>query len=175
MVFYNQKQDWEAKLFHTKYNINMNPPLTQSCTGCFLRQLINDRLGPDACPPVEIVDDNARVFVHKRQLAVKREVSNERQDKAQLHIARRWGGSPEANRHNLLQDAQLRPIPRSYDLEIEDIIREGINSASASERWSTIALGTVRGIDETHAKEAGNKGVHSSSPMIGWVQTLVPT
>jgi hypothetical protein len=152
-----------------------NAPLTQSSTGCFLRRLINDRLGPDACPPVEIIDDNARVFAHKRQIAVKRTITNERQDKAQLHIAHRWGGSPEANRHKLLQDAQLRPIPRSYDLEIEDIIREGINSACASERWSTFASGTVRGIDGTQIKEAGNKGVHSSSPMIGWVQTLVPT
>jgi hypothetical protein len=64
---------------------------------------------------MEIIDDNARMHIPLGDI---RKVSNEQQDKAQLHIASRWGGSPEEKHHDLRKDAQLRlKIPRRSELE----------------------------------------------------------
>jgi hypothetical protein len=110
--------------------------LTPSTTGCFLSQLLHDRLGPGACFNVKIIDDNARTIVTKKRhiIGEKRKLSRERQDKAQLHIASRWG--------------------------------EGLNysfAAGVNDRWSTTTTTfeskTIRG----QVMEDSNKDIHTSS------------
>jgi hypothetical protein len=147
-------------------------PLATTSVSCFLRQLVNDCLGPDACPTVQIINDNARVFVPERQLVEEPNVSNERQDKAQLHITSRWEGSPEAKCHGLLQDAQLGPMPRRRELEDDEVTREDFNIVCARDRWSTFESGTVRGLDEPQMKGEGRSDIHSTS--LRKVTTLSP-
>jgi hypothetical protein len=138
-------------------------PLATTSVSCFLRQLVNDCLGPDACPTVQIINDNARVFVPERQVVEEPNVSNERQDKAQLHITSRWEGSPDAKCHGLLQDAQLGPIPRRRELEDDEGTMGDFNIVCARDRWSTFESGTLRGLDESQAKGEGCSDIHSTS------------
>jgi hypothetical protein len=142
----------------------MNRP---SASGCFLFRLLNDRLGPKAYRNMEIIDDNARGHI---QLGDKGMVSNEKLDKAQLHIASRWGDSP---RHGILKDAQLRPISRRSEYESSKDTR--VKNACGNDRQSISETRTVRRIDRPQEKDsvskAGSKGIDASSL---WRNTTLP-
>jgi hypothetical protein len=131
-----------------------------SPTGCFLSQLLHDRLGPDACFNVKIIDDNARTGVTKKRhiIGEKRKLSRERQ----LHIASRWGESIEVKQYDRHEDAELRPIPTRSELVLKEVTREGVSStAGANDRWATsFETPTIEGL--YGGKEAGSKYIHSS-------------
>jgi hypothetical protein len=144
----------------------MNRP---SSTGFFLFRLVNDRLDPAECRTMEIINDNARGHI---QLGDERKVSNEKLDKAQLHIASRWGDTPAVTRHGLVKDAQLRPIPRRSEFESNKDTR--VRNACRKDRRSTCETRTVRRIDrpdKDSVSKAGSKGIHSSSL---WRNTTLP-
>jgi hypothetical protein len=153
----------------------MNRP---SPTGCFLSRLVNDRLGSEVCLNMQIINDNARGRI---QFGAKCKFSNEKQDKALLHIASRWGDSPETKRHDLLRDAQLRPIPRRTVFESKEDTREGVSISCGNDRWSTFESRTERRNDRAKEEDAGSKeagskdscskGVHSSGL---WRYTTLP-
>jgi hypothetical protein len=137
-------------------------PLTPSATGCFLSRLINDKLGPDFCSNIEIINDNALSVVRKTPVVQEHNTSNERENKAQRHIASRWGDSKEVNRHDRHDDAQLRPISRrSSEQEIEEVSKEVVSSSHTNAKWSTsFATGTVRCLDGLQKEEGGGKDSH---------------
>jgi hypothetical protein len=116
---------------------------------------------------MEIINDNARGHI---QLGHERKVSNEKLDKAQLHIASRWGDSPAVTRHGLLKDAQLRPIPRSSECESNKDTR--VRKACRQDRRSTCETRTVRRIDRPDKDFVSEAGSIRSSSL--WRNTTLP-
>jgi hypothetical protein len=145
-----------------------------STSGSFLSKLLHDRLGPNASFNVKIIDDNARTGVTKKRhiIGEKRKLSRERHDKAQLHIASRWGESIDVNQYDRHEDAELRPIPTRSELVLKEVTTEGASStAGANDRWSITSFetGTIQSLDG--AREAGSNDIHSSST---WSYSVLP-
>jgi hypothetical protein len=69
----------------------MNYP---SATDFFVSRLVNDRLGSVVRLNMQIINDNARGHI---QFDAKFKVSNDKQDKARLRIASRWGTLQKQN------------------------------------------------------------------------------
>jgi hypothetical protein len=136
-------------------------PMASSVTGCFLSLLLKDKLGRDGYANIEIINDNALTIVRKRQLNEKRRSCNERQMKAQLHIASRWGDSQEVNHHDRHDDTLLRPIPRrSSELSLEEVTKKGLGETNNANATS-FATGTIEGLDGQQQNEVGSKDIHS--------------
>jgi hypothetical protein len=89
--------------------------------------------------------------------------------------------APETKRHDLLRNAQLRPIPRRTGFESKEDTRKDVSILCGSDRWSTLETRTERRNDRTDEKDAGSKevgskdscskGVHSSGL---WRYTTLP-
>jgi hypothetical protein len=133
-------------------------PLAPSAIGCFLSRLLKEKLGPDACPNVNIINDNALVL-QNTPLVVHYEVSNERHNKSQQHIASRWGDCKEVNGENRHNDAQLQLMPIGpSELAFEEVSTEELSRANDR------AVCVVSSISETFR---GTKGQHPEEEVNG--------
>jgi hypothetical protein len=151
----SKRRSWQPERnIMFKRNQDMTIP---SAIGCFLSRLLKEKLGPDACPNVKIINDNALVL-QNRPLVVHFELSNERHNKSQQHIASRWGDCQELNGQNRHDDAQLRPMPiRSSELAFEEVRTEGLSRANDRATCVISPIPeTFRGINGQHLEEEGN-------------------
>jgi hypothetical protein len=137
-------------------------PLAPSAIGCFLSRLLKEKLGPDACPNVNIINDNALVL-QNRSLAVHYELSNERHNKSQQHIASRWGDCQEVNGQNQHNDAQLRLMSIGpSELAFEEVRTERLSRANDRAICVVSSISeTFRGIKGQHLEEEVNGDIPS--------------